>query len=84
MFGDIGREKDIIEILSNKREKRDFVIFFNNFSIFSFGCFLFVEKNSLNGDIVHVLSLDRMQVVFLLLLKSLSVSLRIYCVLGNQ
>lgn len=30
MFGDIGREKDIIEILSNKREKRDFVIFYRN------------------------------------------------------
>ena len=31
MFGDIGREKDIdfkVEILSKKREKRDFVIFY--------------------------------------------------------
>ena len=33
MFGDIGREKDIafkVEILSKKREKRDFVIFYRN------------------------------------------------------
>ena len=33
MFGDIGREKDIdfkFEILSKKRERRDFVIFYRN------------------------------------------------------